>query len=99
MYHPFMSAGTKQIMAMTAAGIFGTMCLVGMLILLNRRLFDKCISKTSKFSDTFILLYLFAQLLLGLLTIPYSAQHLDGSSMVVLANWEQHITTFRNGCC
>jgi len=96
-YHPFMSAATKQIIAMIAGGIFGTMCLVGMLILLNRRLFDKRISKTSKFSDTFILLYLFAQLLLGLLTIPYSAQHLDGSSMVALANWAQHITTFRMG--
>jgi nitrate reductase gamma subunit len=46
-YHPFMSAGTKQIMAMIAGGIFGTMCLIGILILLNRRLFDKRISKTS----------------------------------------------------
>ncbi|CAC9461237.1 Respiratory nitrate reductase gamma chain (EC [uncultured Gammaproteobacteria bacterium] len=96
-YHPFMSAGTKQVMAMIAGGIFGTMCLIGMLILLNRRLFDKRISKTSKFSDTFVLLYLFVQLLLGLVTIPYSAQHLDGSSMVALANWAQHIATFRTG--
>lgn len=96
-YHPFMSAGTKQLMAMIAGGIFGTMCLAGILILLNRRLFDKRISKTSKFSDTFVLLYLFAQLLLGLLTIPYSAQHLDGSSMIALANWAQYIVTFRTG--
>jgi nitrate reductase gamma subunit len=29
-----MSAGTKQVMAMIAGGIFGTMCLIGMLILL-----------------------------------------------------------------
>jgi nitrate reductase gamma subunit len=36
-------------------------------------------------------------LLLGLVTIPYSAQHLDGSSMVALANWAQHIATFRTG--
>ncbi len=33
--------------------------------------------------------------MLGLLTIPFSAQHLDGSSMVALANWAQHIVTFR----
>ncbi len=96
-YHPFMSAGTKQIIAMTAGSIFGIMCLVGMLILLNRRLFDKRIRKTSKFSDTFILIYLFAQLLLGLLTVPYSAQHLDGSSMIALSNWAQYITSFRMG--
>jgi nitrate reductase gamma subunit len=50
---------------MIAGGIFGTMCLIGMLILLNRRLFDKRISKTSKFSDTFVLFYLFVQLLLA----------------------------------
>ena len=37
------------------------------------------------------------QLLLGLITIPYSAQHLDGSSMIALANWAQHIVTFRTG--
>ncbi|WP_190600116.1 respiratory nitrate reductase subunit gamma [Candidatus Vesicomyidisocius sp. SY067_SCS001] len=96
-YHPFMSAGTKQIIAMIAGSVFGTMCLVGMLILLNRRLFDKRIRKTSKFSDTFILIYLFTQLLLGLLTVPYSAQHLDGSSMIALANWAQYITSFRMG--
>ncbi len=96
-YHPFMSAGTKQIIAISAGGIFGTMCLIGLLILLNRRLFDKRISKTSKFGDTFILLFLLVQLLLGLLTIPYSAQHLDGSSMIALANWAQHVATFRTG--
>lgn len=96
-YHPFMSAGTKQLIAMTAGSIFGVMCLIGMIILLNRRLFDKRIRATSKPSDIFILLFLFVQLLLGLLTVPYSAQHLDGSSMIALANWAQHITTFRAG--
>jgi nitrate reductase gamma subunit len=35
------------------------------------------------------------QLLLGLLTIPFSAQHLDGSSMIALANWAQHLLTFQ----
>jgi nitrate reductase gamma subunit len=44
-----------------------------------------------------ILLILFAQLILGLLTIPESAKHLDGSSMIALAEWAQHIVTFRGG--
>jgi len=35
--------------------------------------------------------------IIGLVTIPYSAQHMDGSSMVLLANWAQHIVTFRPG--
>jgi nitrate reductase gamma subunit len=96
-YHLFMSAGTKQIMAMVAGGIFGTLCFVGLTILIRRRLFDPRIRATSKPSDIAVLLILYVQLILGLITIPYSAQHLDGSSMVALANWAQHIVTFRPG--
>ena len=96
-YHVFMSAGTKQIMAMAAGGVFGIICFIGMTILLRRRLFDPRIRATSKFSDIAILLILYVQLILGLLTIPFSAQHLDGSSMVALANWAQYIVTFRSG--
>ena len=96
-YHPFMTAGFKQVMAMTAGGIFGTVCLVGLIMLLHRRLTNKRIRATSHFSDTMILVVLLAQLVLGLITIPFSAQHLDGSSMIALANWAQHIVTFKSG--
>ena len=96
-YHHFMSAGTKQILAMVAGGIFGTLCFIGMTILLWRRLFDPRIRATSHFSDILILVILYIQLILGLLTIPESAKHLDGSSMVALAEWAQHIVTFRSG--
>ena len=44
-----------------------------------------------------ILLVLYVQLILGLATIPFSAAHPDGSSMIALANWAQHIVTFRAG--
>src|SRR5690606_649757 len=37
------------------------------------------------------------QLALGLGTVPLSAQHLDGSMMLVLAEWAQRIVTFRGG--
>jgi nitrate reductase gamma subunit len=96
-YHLVMTAGTKQIMAMLAGGIFGTICLVGLVILLHRRLTDPRIRATSQPMDIILLVILLVQLLLGLLTIPYSAQHLDGSSMVALANWAQYIMTFRSG--
>ncbi len=96
-YHIFMSAATKQMMAMVAGGIFGTICFVGMVILIHRRLTNPRVKATTKFSDLFILLLLFVQLILGLLTIPASAQHPDGSSMIALANWAQHIVTFRSG--
>lgn len=94
-YHPFMSAGAKQLLAIIAGGIFGIVCFVGMTMLIWRRLFDARIRATSKPSDIFVLLLLYVQLILGLATIPFSAQHMDGSSMVALATWAQHIATFR----
>jgi nitrate reductase gamma subunit len=96
-YHAFMTPGFKQVMAMTAGGIFGTLCLIGLVMLLQRRLTNKRIRATSHFADIMILVVLLVQLILGLITIPFSAQHLDGSSMIALANWAQHIVTFRSG--
>ena len=97
LYHLVMSAGQKQLLAMIAGGVFGTVCLIGMTILLFRRITDPRIRATSRPADIMILLVLYVQLLLGLGTIPASAQHLDGSSMIALANWAQHIVTFRGG--
>ena len=94
-YDPFITAGQKQILAMTAGGIFGAMCFVGMVILIWRRTSDARVRATTKFMDMAILIILFVQLVLGLLTIPQSAKHLDGSSMIALAEWAQHIVTFR----
>jgi nitrate reductase gamma subunit len=94
-YAIVMSAGEKQLLAMTAGGIFGLMCLVGMLLLIRRRMFDPRIRATSQFADLPILLILFVQLLLGLATIPASASHPDGSSMMALAHWAQHLVTFQ----
>ena len=94
-YHFMMTAGQKQMMAMTAGGIFGVTCLIGMLLLMRRRIMDPRIRATSQFSDLPILLLLFVQLVLGLITIPFSAQHMDGSSMLALASWAQHLVTFQ----
>lgn len=94
-YAPFITAGQKQLLAMTAGGIFGVVCLVGMVLLIRRRMFDPRIRATSQFADLPILLVLFVQLLLGLATIPFSAQHPDGSSMLALAHWAQHLLTFQ----
>ena len=94
-YHFMMSAGTKQMLAMTAGGIFGLICLVGMILLIRRRMLDARIKATSQPTDLPILLILFVQLVLGLFTIPFSAQHMDGSSMLALASWAQHLVTFQ----
>jgi nitrate reductase gamma subunit len=96
-YGPFISAPAKQLLAMTAGGIFGTMAFIGMIILIWRRVANARIRATTKPMDMAILLILFVQLILGLATIPESAQHPDGSSMIALASWAQNIVTFQPG--
>jgi nitrate reductase gamma subunit len=96
-YEPFISAGAKQVLAMISGGTAGLLAFVGLTLLLHRRLTEPRIRATSKTSDIVILLLLWLQLLLGLATIPLSAQHLDGSMMVRLAEWGQRIVTFRGG--
>ena len=61
----------------------------------HRRLFDSRIRTTSSFGDIAILLLLFAQLLLGLATIPVSMGHLDGHEMVRFMTWAQGILLLR----
>ena len=96
-YEHFISAGNKQLMAMISGGTAGVPGFVGVTILLHRRLSDPRIRATSKTSDIVLLFLLWLQLALGLATIPLSAQHLDGSMMMKLAEWSQRIVTFRSG--
>lgn len=96
-YAPFMSAGSKQLMAMVSGGLFGLLGFIGVSILLHRRLTDARIRATSRAGDILLLVLLWVQLALGLATIPLSAQHLDGSMMLRLAEWAQRIVTFRGG--
>ena len=85
----------KQMIAMVAGGIFGTLCMLGLLILMHRRLSDPRISAVTKGGDKLLLLWIFITLGLGLTTIFESAQHTDGHMMVLLMTWAQHIVTFR----
>lgn len=97
LYEPFITAGAKQVVAMVSGGVAGLLGFVGVSILLHRRLSDERIRKNSRTSDIVLLWLLWAQLALGLATIPLSAQHLDGSMMLKLAEWAQRIVTFRGG--
>ena len=87
----------KQITAITIGGVAGTMCFVGLVMLLYRRLVAPRIRRTSSFADIAILVLLLAQLSLGLSSIFVSLHHLDGSEMVALMNWAQHVATLRGG--
>ena len=92
-----LTTDAKQLLAMISGGAAGLTCLAGITLLLHRRLTEPRIRATSKPMDIIILLWVFVTLLLGLTSILFSAQHLDGADMLLLANWAQHIVTFRSG--
>ena len=50
---------------------------------------------TSTFADNAILVILWIQLALGLLTVPFSLSHADAGVMLALSEWAQRILTLR----
>jgi nitrate reductase gamma subunit len=95
LYETFVTPGQKQVFAVISGGSAGLMCFIGLTLLLHRRLFDDRIRLTSHRTDIAILIILWVQLALGLVTLPYSLQHSDGGTMLVLSDWAQRIATFR----
>lgn len=95
LYSPFVEPGAKQVMAIVTGGLAGVMVFVGLTLLLHRRLTDPRIRINSSRSDIAVLVILWLQVTLGLATIPLSMNHLDGSTMLKLAEWGQRIVTFR----
>ncbi len=90
-----LSSAAKQVVAMTAGGIFGATCLVGLIILIHRRMTIGRLAKTSTGMDFAILWLLLITLVLGLATIAASAAHTDGHLMERLMAWVQHVVTLR----
>ncbi len=84
----------KQLLAVIAGGLAGVSAFAGAALLVHRRLFDPRVRANSRPTDTLIILLLWLQLTLGLLTIPVSLQHLDGTEMVKFMHWAQGIFTF-----
>jgi nitrate reductase gamma subunit len=88
------SASAKQMLAVVAGGVFGALCLIGLLMLSYRRLADPRVRATSSQMDIFVLMLLLTQLCLGLLTLPVSLHHMDGGNMLQLMSWARNIVTF-----
>jgi nitrate reductase gamma subunit len=95
LYEHFITPQNKQLMAVYSGGVAGFICFVGLTLLLHRRIFDPRIRLTSHRTDIAILIILWVQLLIGLLTLPISLGHADGSVMLILSDWAQRIVTFR----
>ena len=92
-----LSTPDKQMLAIVSGGLAGLACLAGVVILLHRRLTEPRIRATSKPMDIIIMVWILATLVLGLISILYSLQHKEGSVMLALGDWAQHIVTFRAG--
>lgn len=93
LYEHFISAATKQMLAIVAGGVAGTFCFIGLSMLIWRRMTDPRIRLTSHRTDLAILWILWVQLSLGLITLPFSLAHADGTVMLVLSDWAQRIVT------
>jgi nitrate reductase gamma subunit len=89
-----LSPSAKQLLAVVAGGVFGLMCLIGLLLLVHRRLSDDRVKATSTRMDILVLSLLLTQLSLGLITLPVSLHHLDGANMLQLMSWARNVVTF-----
>ena len=90
----------KQWVAIIMGGIFGVICLYGLVILVNRRMNNVRVRVNSSSMDIFLLWILLAQLVLGLISIFYSVSHVTHGAegekaavMVALMTWAQNIVT------
>lgn len=94
-YSSFVTAEQKQVLAIVAGSVAGVVCFIGLTMLMHRRFFDARIRRTGTFGDNAVLVILWTQLCLGLLTVPFSLGHGDASVMLRLSSWAQGILTFQ----
>lgn len=89
------SHGAKQLVAMVAGGLMGSLCLIGLAMLLVRRFSNDRLRAVTTIKDKVVMLWILATLLLGLSSIFVSASHTDGHLMTLFMQWAQHVVTLR----
>lgn len=92
-----MSPTQHLLLAMVVGGLAGVIAIIGMTILIHRRLYDRRIRGNSRKWDIAIVVMLWLQLALGLATVPVSAQHLDGGEFERIVAYVQSIVYFQGG--
>src|SRR5689334_7002388 len=86
-----------QLLAMVVGGIAGLIAIIGLTILIARRLIDPRIRLNSRKWDIAVVLMLWLQLALGLLTVPLCAFHMDGALFETLTTYVKGVVTFDAG--
>lgn len=87
-----------QWLAILAGAVFGTLCLIGGVILWLRRMLNVRVRAASRWMDINILGWLMLTLMLGLSTLPISIGHAHENNagvMIQLAEWAQSIVYLR----
>jgi nitrate reductase gamma subunit len=92
-----LTPAAHQLVAMVVGGIAGAIAIVGLTILLHRRLSDPRIRLNSRKWDIAVAFMLWLQLALGLLTVPLSAYHMNGALFETLADYVKGIVTLDAG--
>lgn len=91
-----MSPTYHQLLAMVVGGIAGCIAIIGLSILIYRRLYYRRIRGNSRKWDITIVIMLWLQLALGILTVPFSAQDMSGAHFEVLVQYVQGVVLFHN---
>lgn len=97
MVEPFLSPVAHQLLAMVVGGIAGAVAIVGLSMLIWRRLSDPRIRINSRKWDIAVVVMLWCQLALGLLTVPLSAAHMEGAMFLTLTSYVKGIVTLDGG--
>lgn len=92
-----MSPTQHMLLAMVIGGIAGIVAIIGMSILIFRRLYYRRIRGNSRKWDIAIVIMLWLQLALGIATVPISAQHMAGAEFERLVLYVQSIVYFQGG--
>jgi nitrate reductase gamma subunit len=86
-----------QLVAMVVGGIAGAIAIVGLSIVIHRRIVDPRLRLNSRKMDFAVIIMLWLQLALGLSTVPLSAAHMDGVMFAQLSAYVSGIVTFNAG--
>jgi nitrate reductase gamma subunit len=89
-----LSPTQHQLLAMVGGGIAGLIAIIGLTILIHRRVTDPRIWLNSRKWDIAVVLLLWLQLALGLLTVPLSAEHMNGAMFETLTTYVKGVVTF-----
>lgn len=92
-----MSPTQHMLLAMVIGGLAGVVAIIGISILIFRRLYYRRVRGNSRKWDITIVIMLWLQLALGIATVPISAQHMAGAEFERLVAYVQSIVYFQGG--